>query len=85
MLGGADDVLSFDCIDLRDRYNITAYATGRAEVLFGDDADLAVKFRIAKQIYADAMNESSSGTRMDVSEPSRVSVSYDQVINYSKD
>ena len=85
VLGGADDVLSFDCIDLRDRYNITAYAAGRAEVLFGDDADLAVKFRIAKQIYADAMNESSSGTRMDVSEPSRVSVSYDQVINYSKD
>lgn len=85
VLGGADDVLSFDCIDLRDRYNITAYAAGRAEVLFGDDADLAVKFRIAKQIYADAMNESSNGTRMDVSEPSRVSVSYDQVINYSKD
>lgn len=84
-LGGADDVLVFDCIDLCDRYNITAYAAGRAEVLFGDAADLAVKFRIAKQVYADALAENSSGTRIDVSEPSRVSVSYDQVINYSKE
>ena len=85
VLGEADDVLALDCIDLRDRYNIAAYAAGRAEVLFGDAAKLDVKLRIARRVYADALAESSSGTRIDVSEPSRVSVSYDQVINYSKE
>ena len=84
-LGGADDVLALDCLDLRDRYNITAYAAGRAEILFGDAARLAVKLRIAREVYADALAEGSGGTRIDVSEPSRVSVSYDQVINYSKE
>lgn len=84
-LGGADDVLALDCFDLRDRYNITAYAAGRVEILFGDAAQLAVKLRIAREVYADALAENSGGTRIDVSEPSRVSVSYDQVINYSKE
>lgn len=85
VLGEADDVLALDCIDLRDRYNIAAYAAGRAEIQFGDAAKLDVKLRIARQVYADALAENSSGTRIDVSEPSRVSVSYDQVINYSKE
>ena len=84
-LGGADDVLALDCLDLRDRYNITAYAAGRAEILFGDAAQLDVKLRIARQVYSNALAEGSDGTRIDVSEPSRVSVSYDQVINYSKE
>lgn len=84
-LGGAEDVLALDCFDLRDRYNITAYAAGRAEILFGDAAQLDVKLRIARQVYSNALAEGSDGTRIDVSEPSRVSVSYDQVIDYSKE
>ena len=85
VLGAADDVLTLDCIDLGDRYNILAYAAGRAEILFGDASNLEIKLRIARQVFAEAIAESSSGTRIDVSEPSRVSVSYDQVINYSKE
>lgn len=85
MLGGADEVLAFDCIDLRDRYNIAAYLDGSVQVLFGDASDLAIKTRIARQVYADALTANSSGTLIDVSEPSCVSVSYDQVINYSKE
>lgn len=85
LLGEADDLLSFDCIDLRDRYNIKAYSGGKAEVLFGDSEDLGVKLQMARRVYAEALAEKSSGTRIDVSEPSRVSVNYDQVINYSKD
>lgn len=85
IIGEADDLLSFDCIDLRDRYNINAVSSGCAEVLFGDSKDLEVKLQMARRVYADARAEMSSGTRIDVSEPSRVSVSYDQVINYSKE
>lgn len=85
VLGEADDALSFDCIDLRDRYNIKAFSDGSAEVLFGDSKDLGIKLQMARRVYADALADKSSGTRIDVSEPSRVSVSYDQVINYSKD
>lgn len=85
VLGAADDVLTLDCIDLSDRYNILAYAAGRAEILFGDASNLEIKLRIARQVFAEAIAESSSGTRIDVSEPSRVSVSYDQVISYSKE
>lgn len=85
VLGEADDALSFDCIDLRDRYNIKAFSDGSAEVLFGDSKDLGIKLQMARRVYADALAEKSSGTRIDVSEPSRVSVSYDQVINYNKD
>lgn len=85
VLGEADDALSFDCIDLRDRYNIKAFSDGSAEVLFGDSKDLGIKLQMARRVYTDALAEKSSGTRIDVSEPSRVSVSYDQVINYSKD
>lgn len=85
ILGEADDVLSFDCIDLRDRYNIKAFSDGSAEVLFGDSKDLGVKLQMARRVYADALAEKSRGTRIDVSEPSRVSVSYDQVINYSNE
>lgn len=84
-IAGADDALFFDCIDLRDRYNITAFSDGSAEILFGDSKYLEIKLQMARRVYADALAEKSSGTLIDVSEPSRVSVSYDQVINYSKD
>lgn len=75
-LGGADDVLSFDCIDLRDRYNITAYITGQTEVYFGDAEELDIKFALARRVYATALAENEHSMHIDVSEPSRVSVGY---------
>lgn len=76
ILGGADDVLTFDCIDLVDRYNITAYIAGETEVYFGDVADLEVKFALARQVYATALAENEHSMHIDASEPSRVSVGY---------
>lgn len=63
--------------DLQNRFSLSVRVGDTAQILLGDTAQIPLKLQVAKKVLEAAAAEGSARTKIDASDPGRVSASYD--------
>ena len=84
----AQDILSSELAissaDLQNRFSLSVCVGDTAQILLGDTAQLPLKLQVAAKVLETARKEGSLRTKIDASDPKRVSASYDWAVPFDK-